>query len=195
MWEMGVATAPSVDHHPRIIVFAFGSDLLPLYTGYQLYVDGRDARGLTSFTQDFLTTPGFFPGHADAVASDLSPGGSHVQAAAYELVHRLDRVVPPKDKGFVAPPLRVFLCHSSGISLRCESYIGGFERMASSPGSTKRTCCRETTGMSLCNVPFAQQIAFLSACRGARPLRPVIFRRRYGGCSRSPRCSRRGEDT
>jgi hypothetical protein len=94
MWECGVATH-SESEETSVIVLQCGRER-PRVFADQVAVDVRDHENVRRFVNDFLTDPGFFPGHNKAVTRFL-PNDANVEQAAQGLYDDLRDVVPPDD--------------------------------------------------------------------------------------------------
>jgi hypothetical protein len=92
MWECGVATHPQTPE-TKIVVLQCSSHPPSVYTD-AVRVNAQDLIDIQKFTNDFLTTPDFFPGHGEAIAPGFSPNGEQVRQAAKELHRELSEVLP-----------------------------------------------------------------------------------------------------
>jgi hypothetical protein len=107
MWECGVASHPK-SPDTKIIVFQCGSSLPSLFND-QVNVDARKLANIQSFTNDFLTSPDFFPGATKSVAGCL-PNSIAVVEAASDFFEALKPVLPPeKELGSEEWPAYPFL--------------------------------------------------------------------------------------
>jgi hypothetical protein len=96
MWECGVATHPE-SPETKIVVLQCGPRRPSVYTDI-VPVNAQDVIEVQKFTNDFLTSPDFFPNQGEAVAPGFSSNGEHVQQAARELHEALLQVIPPGDE-------------------------------------------------------------------------------------------------
>lgn len=93
MWECGLATDPLAES-TRVVILQFSDDFPGPY-GDLVRVDARDDGDVVKFATDFLTDPQYFPGHDQALRSDLVPGDPLLQRKASELFKALRRAGPP----------------------------------------------------------------------------------------------------
>lgn len=92
MWECGVATHPS-SPETKIVVLQCGPQPPAVYTD-AVRVNAQDLMDIQKFTNDFLTSPDFFPDHGEPVAPGFSQNGEQVRQAAKELHRALSEVLP-----------------------------------------------------------------------------------------------------
>lgn len=92
MWECGVATHPQ-SPDTRIVVFQCGSRVPPLFAD-QVRVNARIFADVQKFTNEFLTSPDFFPHYGQPI-TDFRPNDNNIQEASQELYDRLQKVLPP----------------------------------------------------------------------------------------------------
>jgi hypothetical protein len=96
MWECGVATHPD-SPDTKIIVFHSGGQVPPLFAE-QVHVDVRSAVSVTRFTSEFLTSKDFFPRYGQPIAPGFHSDDANVEAAANELLAKLEEVWPEVDE-------------------------------------------------------------------------------------------------
>jgi hypothetical protein len=121
MWECGRA------YRARIIFFQCGSRF-PAVFADQVRVNIRDRVDIQKFTNDFLTSPDFFPRFGEAI-SRFAPNDPNVLRASDSLFENLTRVLPPADSDGVDewpayPYLRLELTKEHVLRIREESEQG-----------------------------------------------------------------------
>jgi hypothetical protein len=77
MWECGVATHPARPE-TKIVVLQCGPQPPSVYSD-AVRVNALDPTSVLKFTNEFLTSPDFFPNRREAVAPGFSPNGDEVQ--------------------------------------------------------------------------------------------------------------------
>lgn len=87
MWEVGVATHPA-SPKTKIVVLQCGPEPPSVYSD-AVRVNALDLTDVQKFTNEFLTSPDFFPDYPQAIASGLQPNGPEVLRAAHELYRNL----------------------------------------------------------------------------------------------------------
>ena len=92
MWECGVATnRESPD--TKVVVLQCGPHPPSVYAE-AVRVQAQDLVSIQKLTNEFLTSPDFFPDHNEAVAPGFAANGDEVQQAAKALYEALKEVVP-----------------------------------------------------------------------------------------------------
>lgn len=91
MWECGVALDPS-SPITRIVLFQCSGTSPSLFAD-QVRVNVRNLVDIQKFTNEFLTSPDFFPNHGQAMTG-FQPNGAEVLEAAQELYDRMQAVAP-----------------------------------------------------------------------------------------------------
>jgi hypothetical protein len=96
MWECGVASHPQDPEglDTRIILFQCTGSSPALFAD-QVNVNTRNLVDIQKFTDDFLTSPDFFPGLGRAV-TDFQSHGPEVASAAADFCQKLQPVLPPE---------------------------------------------------------------------------------------------------
>jgi hypothetical protein len=98
MWECGVATHPQ-SPETKIIVLQCGNRPPSVYTD-SVRINATDPTDIQKFTNDFLTSPDFFPNAGEAIAPGFAENGDEVQQAARQLSTTLGEVIPSdQDEG------------------------------------------------------------------------------------------------
>jgi hypothetical protein len=92
MWECGVATHPA-SPEIKIVVLQCGPQPPSVYSD-AVRVNALDPTSILKFTNEFLTSPDFFPDRREAVAPGFSPNGDEVQQAGSQLHDALQEVIP-----------------------------------------------------------------------------------------------------
>jgi hypothetical protein len=92
MWECGVATHPQ-SPETKIVVLQCGSRPPAVYTE-AVRVNALESIDIQKFTNEFLTSPDFFPDYGEAVAPGFSQNGEQVRQAARELHAALTEIIP-----------------------------------------------------------------------------------------------------
>lgn len=96
MWECGVALNPQ-SPDTRIILLQC-ADSSPALFAEQVNVNARSFPDIQKFTNEFLTSPDFFPGSCEPITK-FSPNGQEVANAAAELFEKLTSVLPAPPEG------------------------------------------------------------------------------------------------
>jgi hypothetical protein len=127
MWECGVATnRESPD--TKVVVLQCGPHPPPVY-GDAVRVQAQDPVNIQKLTNDFLTSPDFFPYHHEAVAPGFAANGNEVQQAAQALYKALEEVVPGEadegDDWATVPFLRLQLTFAEVDGIRKMDAVKG----------------------------------------------------------------------
>ncbi|HSH61796.1 MAG TPA: hypothetical protein VK988_19555 [Acidimicrobiales bacterium] len=96
MWECGVALDAG-SANKRIVLFQCSGTSPSLFAD-QVRVDIRNLVDIQKFTNEFLTSPGFFPDYGQAITGFM-PNSTEVLEAAQEFYDRLQAVAPPAAEG------------------------------------------------------------------------------------------------
>lgn len=91
MWECGVALDPG-SPTTRIVLFQCSGSSPSLFAD-QVRVNIKNLVDVQKFTNEFLTSPDFFPDHGQAMTG-FPPNGPEVLEAAQELYDRMQAVAP-----------------------------------------------------------------------------------------------------
>lgn len=94
MWECGLASHPK-SPDTKIILFQCAG-VAPAVFSEQVNVNVRDRADIQKFTNEFLTSPDFFPGFATAITK-FQPRSRAVVTAATDLFQKLEGVLPPEE--------------------------------------------------------------------------------------------------
>jgi hypothetical protein len=120
MWECGVATHPA-SPETKIVVLQCGPQPPSVYSD-AVRVNALDPTDVQKFTNEFLTSPDFFPDWREAVAPGFSPNGDEVQQAARQLHEALHEVIPSApeegDDWATVPFLRLQLTYTEVDAIR-----------------------------------------------------------------------------
>jgi hypothetical protein len=102
MWECGVATHPQ-SPDTRIVLFQCGSRFPGVFAD-QVRVNIQQAADVQRFTNDFLTSPDFFPRYGQPLAPGFHPNDQNVEQAAQAFYDELRRTAPVEGEIDEWPP-------------------------------------------------------------------------------------------
>ncbi|MDQ6812642.1 MAG: hypothetical protein M3040_02710, partial [Bacteroidota bacterium] len=91
MWECGVASHPE-SPETKIILFNCNASSPGIFAD-QVSVNLRNLVDIQKFTNDFLTSPDFFPGYNRAI-TNFQKNGSEVASSAADFCQKLQEVLP-----------------------------------------------------------------------------------------------------
>jgi len=92
MWECGVATHPQ-GPETKVVVLQCCPRAPSVY-GEAVRVNAQDPVDIQKFTNEFLTSPDFFPNYGQAVAPGFLRNGDEVRQAAKDLHDALTEILP-----------------------------------------------------------------------------------------------------